>query len=61
MATKKEEKTFTIVLTPRDEKEKFRLYQVDGHNYTVPCGKPVVVTEYLYNAISISGDLNYGA
>lgn len=56
MATKQTK--HIIYLQPRDDQEKARLYQVDGHNYTVPCGTQVEVDDYLYNAIQISGDLN---
>ena len=55
---KKEEKTVVVSIPKRvGEKSDVRLYNIDGVNYTVPLGKPTPVSEKLYNAIVISGDL----
>lgn len=56
---KKEEKTVIITLYPRDEHEDRRLYQVDGHNYMVAVGTPTEVPMFLFNAIKMSGDLDF--
>lgn len=59
MAEKKKERTHFITLVPRDEVEDKRLYQVDGRNYIVAVGVETEVPEFLYQAIRISGDLDY--
>lgn len=59
MAKKKEEETMVMVSIPRrvNEKDDVRLYNIDGVNYTVPLGRPTPVSQKLYDAIVISGDL----
>lgn len=48
-----------MVSIPRrvNEKDDVRLYNIDGVNYTVPLGRPTPVSQKLYDAIVISGDL----
>lgn len=56
---KKDEKTVMITLYPRAEGEDRRLYQVDGRNYIVAVGVATEVPMFLYEAIKISGDLDF--